>query len=356
MEHSLRDLIISEIRSKGPIPFDRFMELALYTPGLGYYLREIPVIGKEGDFFTASHLGNVFGLLIGRHIFEIWNSMRRPEDFHIVEIGPGMGYLAHDILNTLKNNPIFSCVRYDLIEMNPYFAEVQRKRLEKFLPYLSWYKDISEMEPICGVIICNEILDSFPVKIFEVKEEGRIMELHVDVDNNGEFIEILEPPNEELISYIETFAPWVRHLENYRSEANLRIKEWFKSIGKVLRQGNVIIIDYGYTSEEYYDPSRNRGTLMCYYKHRAIESPFELVGQQDITAHVNFTAVTRWAEETGFDILRYTSQYRYLLSLVDEPLLEMLYRENPASMIQFKTLILPQGMGESHRVMILQRK
>lgn len=355
MEYLLRELIVSEIRSKGPIPFDRFMELALYTPGLGYYLREIPVIGKEGDFFTASHLGNVFGLLISRHIFEIWNSMGRPEDFHIVEIGPGMGYLAHDILNALKDDPIISHIHYDLVEMNPHFAEIQRKRLQGFHPYLSWYKDVSEMEPIVGVIICNEILDSFPVKIFEVKED-RIMEVYVDVDGNGEFTEVLELPDRELINYIETFAPWVRYLDNYRSEANLRIKDWLKSIGKVLNRGNVIIIDYGYTSEEYYDPSRNRGTLMCYFKHKVNESPFSLVGQQDITAHVNFTAVTRWAEETGFNTLSYTSQYRYLLSLADETLLEKLYRENPTSMIQFKTLILPQGMGETHRVMVLQRR
>lgn len=352
-EGNLRELILSEIRSNGPIPFERFMELALYTPDMGYYLREVPVIGKEGDFFTASHLGSIFGLLLSRHILKVWREMGNPEDFHIVEIGPGMGYLANDILTALCDTPLISHISYHMVELNPYFARVQRERLKHLHSRLFWARDISDVPPVCGVIICNEILDAFPVKLFEIKD-GEVMEVHVGADDNGELVEVLQPAGRNLLDYLETFAPWIRHFDDYRSEANLRIKDWLKAIRKILKRGVLLLIDYGYTSEEYYDLSRNRGTLMCYFKHRAHESPYVNIGKQDITAHVNFTAVTRWAEEAGFKVLNYTTQQRYLLSLSDEELLEKLYRESPASMAQFKTLVLPQAMGGSHKVMIIE--
>lgn len=348
----LRKLILSEIRSNGPIPFERFMELALYTPGIGYYLREVPVIGKDGDFFTASHLGSIFGLLLSRHILRVWHEMGAPEDFHIVEIGPGMGYLAHDILTAIRDTPLISHLSYHMVELNPYFTAVQQERLKHLHSRLFWAKDISDIPYIRGVIICNEILDAFPVKLFEIKN-GEVMEVHVDAGDNGELMEVLNPAGRNLLDYLETFAPWIRYFDDYRSEANLRIKDWLREIRKILESGILILIDYGYTSEEYYDPSRNRGTLMCYFRHRAHESPYVNIGEQDITAHVNFTAVSKWAEEAGFKVLDYTTQQRYLLSLSDEELLEKLYHENPAYMTQFKTLVLPQAMGGSHKVMIL---
>jgi SAM-dependent MidA family methyltransferase len=355
MASNLRDLILAEIKSKKEIPFERFMEMALYEPGMGYYLRNVPVIGQDGDFFTASHVGKVFGALLSRHIIRIWQDMGTPTDFHIVEIGPGMGHLANDILSSLQGSPILPHLSYHLVELNPHFAAIQRERLKNINSRLFWWKDILEIPPLSGVFICNEILDAFPVRIFEVLD-GDVMEVYVGADDRGEFVEILKPAQQDLIDYLDTFAPWVKLFDRYRSEANLRIKDWLSGVRRVLKQGIVLIIDYGYDAEDYYDYSRNRGTLLCYFRHRVIESPYVNVGEQDITAHVNFTAVSRWAEEAGFSVLDYTTQHRYLLSLADEELLENLYQENPAHMIHFKTLMLPEGMGESHKVMILSAK
>ncbi|MCX7822137.1 MAG: SAM-dependent methyltransferase [Syntrophobacterales bacterium] len=352
MENTLRELILSEIRSKGPIPFERFMELALYAPNMGYYLREGSTIGRGGDFFTASHLGNVFGSILSRPIEEVWRRMGEPKDFHIVEIGPGMGHLAYDILTALQGNPIESCLSYHLVELNPHLVKLQKKRLENFLSKVFWWRDIFELEHLSGVIICNEILDAFPVRLFEVRD-SRILEVYVGTDRDGEFVETFYPADNELISYLEEFAPWVQHFDNYRSEACLRIRNWLRTLRGLLKGGLVLLIDYGYLSEEYYDLSRNRGTLMCYFKHTTNDVPYVHIGEQDITAHVNFTAVAKWAEEAGFKVENYTTQYRYLFSLVDEKFLERLYNHNPSSVIQFKTLILPGGMGESHKVMTL---
>jgi SAM-dependent MidA family methyltransferase len=250
--------------------------------------------------------------------------MGEPNDFHIIEIGPGMGYLAYDVLTALaSHSTIFQSLSYHLVEMNPHFASIQKARLSTLHPRIFWWSDISAMPSLCGVCICNEIIDAFPVRLFEVKQ-GRIMEIYVSLNPEGNFLEILRPAEEDLINYLEFFAPWVKHFDDYR-----------------------------HTSEEYYDPSRNRGTLLCYFKHQVNDCPYINIGEQDITAHVNFTAIEEWAKEAGFSVEEYTTQHRYLLSLADEQLLEKLYSENPASMAQFKTLILPQGMGESHKVMIL---
>lgn len=352
MVSNVRDLILAEIRSRGAISFERFMEMALYEPGMGYYLREVPVIGQQGDFFTASHVGKVFGVLLSRHIIKIWRDMGSPRDFHIVEIGPGLGHLANDILTALQDSAVSPFLSYHLVEFNPHFVSVQRERLRNVHARLFWWKDITEVPTVSGVCICNEILDAFPVKVFEVVNSD-VMEVHVGSDNSANFFEILKPAGKDLIDYLETFAPWVKHFDVYRSEANLRMRSWLQELRRMLKEGVALIVDYGYDAEEYYDYSRNRGTLLCYFKHQVNESPYVNVGEQDITAHVNFTAVSRWAQEAGFTVKRYTTQHRYLLSLVDEALLESLYRENPAYMIQFKTLMLPEGMGESHKVMIL---
>jgi SAM-dependent MidA family methyltransferase len=355
MSTPLLRLITSEIQaSGGAISFERFMEMALYTPDLGYYMRNVPVIGQSGDFFTASHVGNIFGLIISRHIIKIWQEMGEPKDFNIIEIGPGMGYLAYDILTALASHPtILQGLSYHLVEINPHFESIQKARLSKLHHSIFWWKDISLMPTLSGVCICNEIIDAFPVRLFEVRQ-GKIMEVYVGLNDRNEFAETLRPAEEDLLDHLETFAPWVKYLDDYRSEANLRARSWLQSLRRVLKKGNVLIIDYGYTAEEYYDPSRNHGTLLCYFNHQVNDCPYINVGEQDITAHVNFTAVEKWAKEAGFSVEDFKTQQRYLLSLVDEEMLEKLYHENPASMAQFKTLMLPQGMGESHKVMILK--
>lgn len=341
----LKEIIIEKIKKHGPIPFDEFMEMALYFPELGYYTKPDIKIGRQGDFFTASHLGSVFGFLLSKQIEIFYQKLNCPHDFTVTEIGPGMGYLAKDILEEISFPSI-----YNLVEINPALKKVQMEKLKQPEHRIFWHSSLEELESFQGVIICNEIFDAFPVRLFEILEE--VMEVYVDVKDD-ELVEILLPCRIDTLEYLQEFAPWILKTKKYRSEVNLSIKPFIESLSKKLEKGYVLIFDYGYTSQEYYHPSRNKGTLLCYHKHNINENPYIKIGEQDITAHVNFTAVEKWAKNSGFNFEGYFSQGNFFVSLCDDEILQKIYQKN---LIQhFKRLVLPQGMGESHRVMVLSK-
>ena len=346
----LYEKIAEEINNKKIIPFDEFMELALYLPDLGYYTRNNIEIGKEGDFFTSSHLGKVFGILLGRYIKILWEKLEYPQNFSITEIGPGMGYLCEDIIEELliKEN-MLSNFKYNLVEINPYLKKRQQEKLTKYLEYIKWYSSIHELSNIEGVVLCNEIFDAFPVRIFEVKK-GKLYEVYVTIDEKGNFIEKLMPPREETVEFINEFAQHVLEIEGYRSEINLRMKEFIEKLSMAVKRGFLLVFDYGWNNEEYYDPQRKRGTLLCYHKHAINENPYINVGLQDITSHVNFSVLQKWANDSGFKLIEYKSQSKFLISLCDEQILERLKKLGLID--KFKRLILPQGMGETHKVLI----
>ncbi|ODA44379.1 Uncharacterized protein THER_0925 [Thermodesulfovibrio sp. N1] len=343
--------ITEEIKKRNIIPFDEFMELALYFPNLGYYTRDNIEIGKEGDFFTASHLGKVFGILLVRYIKILWEKLGYPQNFSITEIGPGMGYLCEDIMEELlsKEN-MLSNFKYNLVEINPYLKKRQQERLAKYLDYIRWYSSIDELFNLNGVVICNEIFDAFPVRIFEVKK-GKLFEVYVTIDEKGDFIEKLMPARKETFEFIQESAQHVLEIDGYRSEINLRMKDFIEKLSKAVKRGFLLIFDYGWNNEEYYNPQRNKGTLLCYYKHTINENPYINIGLQDITSHVNFSVLQKWANDSGFELIEYMSQSKFLVSLCDEQLLERLKKQELID--KFKRLILPQGMGETHKVLIL---
>ncbi len=350
-EWSLHEIIADRIRREGPIPFDLFMEMALYWPRLGYYTRKETVIGQKGDFFTASHLGNVFGLLVARQIERLWRELESPSPFTITEVGPGMGFLSGDILDTLSETSLYEVLHYRLVEINPWLQRAQRERLRQHSDKLRWYTSVNDLSPAVGVCLCNEILDALSVRLFELR--GEPMEVFVTLDDYHAFTEHLVPCRDDTLDYLREFAPWVLSMSPYRSEVHLGAKSWLCDVCRTITTGYLVIVDYGYPADEYYDPARNRGTLLCYHHHSVHDNPYLHVGEQDITAHVNFTAIERWAEEIGFRTIYHSSQGRYLLALSDEAFLEELYRRDPSLILQFKRLILPSGMGTSHHVMIL---
>ncbi len=342
----LSEVIKEKIKKEGAISFEEFMEIALYYPEIGYYTSPKTKIGREGDFFTASHLGAVFGILLAKAIEEFYLKMNKPYDFSITEIGPGMGYLAEDILSNLSFSP-----RYYLVEINPHLVKIQKSKLKKFRKILAWYRYIDELSELKGVIILNEVFDALPVRIFEIRDKP--YEVYLTVDETENLKETLLPARAETTAYLKDFAPWVFDFEGYRSEINLKAKAFIEKLAQKLKIGYLMIFDYGYISQEYYSDQRNRGTLLCYHKHTISENPYLNIGKQDITAHVNFTAIEKWATEAGFKVVHFSSQSKYLISLCDEVLLNKL---NKLGLIQqFKRLVLPQGMGESHRVMILSK-
>jgi SAM-dependent MidA family methyltransferase len=361
--NQLKQIIMEKIRKQGPITFETFMDMALYYPELGYYASLDLEIGRKGDFYTSSHLHPVFGAMIGKQLEEMWEIMGQPSVFHAVEIGAGAGYLCKDILDYLKDKEIFNSLIYVIVELNPAIQKKQKNLLSYFSDKVKWVTSLKEVKDIKGCILSNELLDAFPVHIVEIVNEeypsplpqvrGRVKEIYVVLDGN-EIIEIKQDiSSTDITNYINEFAADIS--SNYRTEINLKIKDWLKEISEILREGFVLTIDYGYTAEEYYNEERTKGTQLCYYKHQVNENPYENIGKQDITAHVNFSSVKKWGEDFGFRTLGYCPQGIFLISLgIDEAITE-LYGNSPdyeSEILKIKGLILPQGMGESHRVMI----
>lgn len=348
---TLKKKIADRIEQEGPLPFRTFMEMALYEPGLGYYTSKKAIIGREGDFYTSSHLHPVFGKLIGKQIMEMWELMDRPAHFQILEVGPGAGYVCKDILDSVKNSDFYAAVHYILIELNPALVRIQKELLSGFLDKISWHNSVEAINGIIGCVFSNELLDAFPVHVVQMDDE--LKEVCVTGDESG-FTEVLSPVSTSAIqAYFDSFE--VRFAKGYRTEANLWIRNWLIDLDNVLKRGFIITIDYGYSAAEYFDRDRNRGTLMCYHKHQFNENPFEHIGKQDITAHVNFSAVKKWGEEQGIRATGYCSQGLFLTALGIDREIRKLYETAGAyekELARIKRLILPEGMGDSHKVMV----
>ena len=378
----LEKIIIDKIKKQGSTTFETFMDMALYYPELGYYTSPDLKIGRKGDFYTSPHLHKIFGAMIGKQLEEMWEIMERPSVFHAVEIGAGAGYLCKDILDYLKTREIFQSLNYIIVEINPVMIEKQKELLsnppnpwspsappEAGKPPLikvmtrrggerglldekvKWVSSLRELNNIRGCIFSNELLDAFPVHLIEM--EDALKEIFINFDGKNIIEQKLDISSPNLLKYLEEFN--IDITSGYRTEINLKIKDWLKEISEILHEGFVITIDYGYTAKEYYDEERSKGALLCYHKHRMNENPYENIGEQDITAHVNFSSLKKWGEEIGLKTIGYCPQGTYLISLgIDEVITEIYGNssEYPSEILKIKNLILPQGMGESHKVMI----
>jgi SAM-dependent MidA family methyltransferase len=359
-------IITEEIRNKGPMSFRDFMDIALYYPGLGYYTSQGEKIGKKGDYYTSPHLTSVFGEMIGRQILEMCGllsegSCGADEEFSIVEMGAGKGLLASDILDFFKkeNKYFYEKIKYCIIEVSPWLRERQRDALKDHSVSLQdpegWYKNLGDLDPwVKGVFISNELVDSFPVHQVVI-EDNRLKEVFIDWVG-GRFVEVIKEPSiNSLVSYFEELG--VKLPDGYRTEVNLDAPKWIERIGEILEKGFVITIDYGYLSEELYQSYRSRGTLLCYYKHTTCEDPYIRIGYQDITSHVNFSALIHWAKKRGLEFTGFTDQAHFLINMGIEDYLKALaaesmnYKEYLRKMLPIKNLLMP-GMGETFKVLI----
>lgn len=354
----LERVIIERIMKEGPITFETFMDMALYHPGMGYYSSKRIPIGRMGDFYTSPHLHSIFGVMIGRLLMEMWDVMGRPPVFHAVEMGAGAGYLCKDMLEYMegmKDNGFQQALRYTIVEPNPSMEKVQRQTLGNIAGRVEWVRNVQELSRgIEGCIFSNELLDAFPVHIVEMDEE--IGEVYVTTDGNKLFDIKHDVSTQDLINYIRQFS--IQMSRGYRTEINLRIRDWLREMSSILHRGFLLTVDYGYSAEEYYNYERPEGTLLCYHEHRLNEDPYQHIGRQDITAHVNFSALKRWGDEFGLKTIGYCPQGVFLVaSGIDEVITE-LYAHSPDYSFQvsrIKGLILPQGMGESHKVLVQYR-
>lgn len=348
---TLPSIIIKRIKQNGPISFYDFMEMALYYPELGYYTSSREKIGKEGDYYTSSNLTSAFGEILGKQIEEMWRIIGE-KDFTVVEMGAGLGLLSGDVLSFLKkNHEMYRDLNYCIIEKSPTFRNEQKKRLES--EKVSWYDSITELSGMTGCIFSNELPDAFPVHVVEMGNE--LMEVFVDYGNENGFKEVLRPASCDLRNYLKELK--INLSFGYRTELNLDAIKWMQEIGSTLRKGFVITIDYGYPSDELYQEYRNRGTLMCYYKHSVNETPYENIGEQDMTTHVNFSALDHWGEKNGLDLCGLTDQAHFLMGLGIDEYLKNLQENDPANyyrkMLPVKTLLM--GMGETFKILIQKK-
>ncbi|OGW40970.1 MAG: hypothetical protein A2Y97_03280 [Nitrospirae bacterium RBG_13_39_12] len=349
--NALKQKIIDNIKKEGPITFEVFMEMALYEPGLGYYASDNTEIGRAGDFYTSQHVHSIFGTMLGKQIEEMREAMSEVDDFVVVEFGAGEGYMCKDILDYLNKRNLLQTISYVLVEINPFIQKRQKKLLENYSDKVKWVSSLRELGNIKGCILSNELLDAFPVHLIEMEDD--LKEIYVSADNNS----ILEikgyPKTTALTDYIKEFS--LQLPKGFRTEINLKVKEWFVSINDILSEGFILTIDYGFPASDYYSEDRNRGTLLCYYKHQVSEDPFVNIGEQDITAHVNFSSVKKWGEEFGFTTLGFCQQGIFLVSLgIDQMIQEIAQTSDDYifEVAKIKRLIFPGTIGETHKVMI----
>jgi SAM-dependent MidA family methyltransferase len=303
----LSDIIKETIRKNGPIAFQEFMEMALYYPQLGYYTSERDKIGPSGDYYTSTNLNAVFGAMIGRQLEEMWN-LTGQGTFTIIEYGAGTGALCHDVLDYLQNNrPFYDHLRYCIIEKSPCMREKEKAYLAD--GKVSWYDSLADVGEITGCILSNELLDNFSVH--QVVMDDKLMEVYVDYENG--FVELLRPAPEELKEYLKQLH--ITLPKGFRTEINLQAIDWIKEIAGCLKKGFVLTIDYGFPSVELYRAYRCNGTLMCYHEHQVNDDPYHHIGEQDITAHVNFSALDHWGAMNGLKCCGFTEQGYFLRSL-----------------------------------------
>ncbi len=344
----LSDIIIEKIRQKGPISFRDFMEMALYYPGLGYYTSTKDKIGISGDYYTSPNLTPAFGEMLGKQLEEMWCILDEKE-FTIVEMGAGTGLLSCDVLSCLKkNHELYRDLNYCIVEKSPAMRKEQKKRLPE---KVTWHDSVQELCGMTGCIFSNELVDAFPVHM--VVMEKILMEVFVDYDNV--FFEILKPASGELKDYLSELE--VALPPGYRAEINLDAVRWIEEVSTTLRKGFVITIDYGYPSSELYKEYRNMGTLMCYHRHSAADDPYKHIGEQDMTSHVNFSALVHWGAENGLELYGFTDQAHFLIGLGIDEYLKWLQEEEPKNyltkMLPVKTLMME--MGETFKILIQKK-
>ncbi|MFM7365610.1 MAG: class I SAM-dependent methyltransferase [Cuspidothrix sp.] len=340
------------------ITFAEYMDLVLYHPQYGYYSSDVKIGFRGGDFFTSASLGSDFGELLGKQFYQMWEILDQPMSFSVVEMGAGQGILASHILNHIKQeySDFFAAVKYIIVEKSSTLKQEQQQLLQDFS--VKWC-NLEEIEPksLTGCCFSNELLDAFPVHQFTL-EAGELREIYVTItENNAEpiFIEVIgEPSTPQLAEYFDLVGINLSQntYENgYRSEINLAALDWLSIVADCLKQGYVLTIDYGYHADRYYHPRRSQGTLQCYYQHGHHDNPYVNIGRQDITAHVDFTALSVWGERCGLKKVGWTQQGLFLMALgIGERLAAIPWQQQPISQLLQRReglhqLINPEGLG-----------
>jgi SAM-dependent MidA family methyltransferase len=350
----LREVIINRIQQTGPISFHDYMEMCLYYPELGYYTSVRPKIGTNGDFYTSATLTPVFGALIAKKITQMWVDLGR-QPFNIVEIGSGNGQLCLDILTYLSyNTTLYDQLTYIILEKSPAMVRLEKSRICS--PKVQWIDNFSDLSAVTGCILSNELLDNFSVHL--VQMEDSLMEVMVDYQH-GCFTEILKPASTAQNEYLSSLG--IVLPPGYRTEINLGAIDYLKQTAERMHRGFLMTIDYGYLSDQLMNPSKRAGTLVSYHHHQVNDRFYENPGEQDITSHVNFSALLYWGKKYGWEENIFTNQGSFLLNLgFIKMLKQSLASEQDIALAARKASVLNHiliyDMGIKFKVLIQEKK
>lgn len=350
------------IRETGPLTFARFMELALYDEEHGYYMtgggsaRTTSPIGGEGsDFFTAPSLSPILAKCLVRQLAEIDERLGHPPVFHLVEMGPGDGTLLKDMLQECREQqasllPRLTCI---LVERSPAFQRRQRETLAAWKEQgerIRWVDDLQAIADgsLTGTLLSNELVDAFPVHRVRMGSDG-LQELYVTSRDHVLQERWAEPSTPELSSFLSDLG--VELPVGFTTEISLEAVKWIKQVARVLDRGVTITIDYGHTARDYVAPERKNGTLLGYHRHTVSTNPYTRVGEQDLTAHVNFSSLAHTGEQVGLTTTGLTNLQHFLMSLgIDELVQEC---DQESAVVQAAARLLrPHGMGTTFKILM----
>jgi SAM-dependent MidA family methyltransferase len=365
----LKTLLLNMLRQSGPMNFERYMELCLYHPEFGYYMQAHDRTGVEGDYFTSPDLHPVFARLVARQAAEMWEILERPARFSFVEMGAGRGLFAVDFLRWAKasGSDFYEALEYVVVEAGPrqrarVLERVAREGPES--PRFATLASLEELEPVTGCFFSNELVDAFPVSVV-TRARGRLKEIYVEA-HGDRLRETLGPITDSAVA--AAVARYANQLdEGHRVEVNRKATLWLHTVAEKLNQGFVVTIDYGGPAGSLHTSACPRGTLMAYRGHKATEDFYDAPGEQDLTAHVNFSALIDCGKEAGLTCAGLTTQERFLMALGEGNEFADVYDagqtedEKLQARLKLKRLIFPggaegsRGMGSIFKVLIQYR-
>jgi SAM-dependent MidA family methyltransferase len=346
MSEELKGIVLKKIEEKGKITFAEFMDIALYYPGLGYYQKENP-FGTTGSFYTSVNASETFGFSIARSILNIIKQFNLPSN--LCEMGAGSGMLSNDILNYYRDNEpdFYKDVKYTIIEKSSYLINRQKQLLHNHKEKVNWV-EFDKFDDFEGVFFSNELVDAFPVhRIININ--GEYKEIYVAyIDGRLQFF-----PDKfstiEIEEYLKRLR--IRLVDKQIADINLDAIRWIQSLGRKIKKGVIITIDYGWTADKLYAPFRMDGTVTCYFNHKQNNDFFERIGDQDITAFVDFSTLMEYGKDVGLDVVNLIPQSLYL---VQSGILQFISKASTdLQKASIKSLFIPEGgFGTNFHVLI----
>jgi len=353
----LAEAIREALATRGPIAFSDFMARALYDPGRGYYASGRASIGRAGDFYTNVSTGPIYAEIIARQAIEIWLSWGGPAHFDLVEQGAHDARFAADFLGWCRSEQpaFFAALHYRIVEPIRRAQGIQKQALADFPESVTWSESVADLPPISGLFFSNELVDALPVDL--VEWDGSAWR-QILVAADGPALSLVPGPPADSAA-LGALAGLRSLPAGYRTEVRPSAVAWIRDVAARLDRGVILICDYGFPFDVFYDPSRREGTLQCYRAHRKDSAPLGAVGEKDITAHVEFTSLARAALDAGLDLAGYTDQHHFMMGAA----LETLHTTGAAPdspgrarrLRALKTLLHPELMGTQFKFLALSR-